>query len=128
MEIVSTITLSISGALLMYAGGSRVASPIKNYLKNSGITLSNEVNTINEARGVGALMAFGGITALLGVFLHTLTLNSHIAAALIFLGFAIGRLISMKLDGPPNKLLVTGLISELILGAMNIFCLVMSLN
>ena len=55
--------------------------------------------------------------------LISLTFTSFVVAILIFIGFAIGRLLSSSLDGKPNKLIVRGLIFELVLGAANIFCL-----
>ena len=127
MEIIKIVTLSISGLLLLYGGTSRIINPIKNYLKNSGIKLENEVNVLSEARGVSSVMLFGGIIILLGTIVPKLTITSFIVATLILLGFAIGRLLSIGLDGKPNKLIVQGLISELVLGAANIFCLVTSL-
>jgi len=124
MEIVSIVTLSISGLLLFVAGTSRLINPIKNYLKNSGITLENEVNILNEARAVGSVMMLSGVIMLLGIISSELTLTSHIVALLILFGFAIGRTYSMAIDGKPNKLLITGLISELVLGSINAFCLI----
>jgi len=124
MEIVSIVTLSISGLLLFVAGTSRLINPIKNYLKNSGITLEKEVNILNEARAVGSVMMLSGVIMLLGIFNSELTMTSHIIALLILFGFAIGRTYSMAIDGKPNKLLITGLISELVLGSINAFCLI----
>ena len=124
MEIVSIITLSVSGLLLVFGGTSRIISPIKNYLKNSGITIEKDVNNLNEARAVGSFMSLGGIIMLLGTIIPELTLTSHVVAILILFGFAIGRSLSMGLDGRPNKLLITGLISELVLGTANAFCLI----
>jgi hypothetical protein len=124
MEIVNILTLSISGLLLLMVGILRISNPIKNYSKNSGIKLENEVNLLNEVRGVSSVMLFGGIIILLGTIIPMLTITSFVVAILILLGFAIGRLLSIVLDGKPNKLIVQGLISELVLGAANIFCLV----
>jgi len=124
MEIVSIVTLSISGLLLFVAGTSRLINPIKNYLKNSGITLEKEVNILNEARAVGSVMMLSGVIMLLGIISSELTMTSHIIALLILFGFAIGRAYSMAIDGKPNKLLITGLISELVLGSINVFCLI----
>ncbi len=56
-----------------------------------------------------------------------LTLTSFVIATLIFIGFAIGRLLSISLDGKPNKLLIQGLIFELVLGTLNIFGLINNL-
>ena len=124
MEIFKIVTLSISGLLLLTVGTLRLINPIKNYLKNSGIKLEKEVNLLNEVRGVSSVMMCGGIIILLGTIIPKLTITSFVVATLIFLGFAIGRLLSIGLDGKPNKLIVQGLISELVLGAANIFCLV----
>lgn len=124
MEIIKIVTLSISGLLLIYGGTSRIINPIKNYLKNSGIKLENEVNVLNEARGVSSVMVLGGIIMLLGTIVPELTITSFVVAILILLGFALGRSLSIALDGKPNKLLIQGLISELVLGAANVYCLV----
>lgn len=74
-------------------------------------------------RGVSSVLLLGGIIILRGTIIPMLTLTSFVVAILILLGFAIGRLLSMGLDGKPNKLIGTGLISELVLGAANVFCL-----
>jgi len=124
MEIFKIVTLSISGLLLLTVGTLRISNPIKNYLKNSGIKLENDVNLLNEMRGVSSVMLFGGIIILLGIIIPKLTITSFVVATLILIGFAIGRLLSIGLDGKPNKQIVQGLISELILGTANIFCLV----
>jgi hypothetical protein len=127
MEIIKIVTLSISGLLLLYGGTSRISNPIKNYLKNSGIKLENEVNVLSEARGVSSVMLFSGIIMLLGTIVPELTITSFVVAVLILLGFAFGRSLSIALDGKPNKLLIQGLISEIVLGAVNIFCLINTL-
>jgi len=124
MEIFKIVTLSISGLLLLTVGTLRISNPIKNYLKNSGIKLEKEVNLLNEVRGVSSVMLFGGIIILLGIIIPKLTITSFVVATLILIGFAIGRLLSIGLDGKPNKLIVQGLISELVLGTANLFCLV----
>lgn len=46
-------------------------------------------------------------------------------ASLIFLGFAVGRILGMSMDGKPNKQLITGLVTELILGTANLVCLIL---
>ncbi len=127
MEIISIVTLAISGLLLTFGGSTRLISPIKNYLKNSGVKIENEVNILSEARGVGSVMMFGGIIMLLGTFIPEMTFTSHVVAILILLGFAVGRTTSISVDGKPGKLLIQGLVSEIVLGGANAFCLVMVL-
>jgi len=120
MEILNIVTLSISGLLLLTVGTLRLINPIKNYLKNSGIKLEKEVNLLNEVRGVSSVMMCGGIIILLGTIIPKITTASFVVATLILLGFAIGRLLSIRLDGKPNKLIIQGLISELVLGFLNL--------
>ncbi|WP_106794302.1 DUF4345 family protein [Aquimarina sp. Aq78] len=123
METFKIITLSLSSILLLFVGSMRLSAPIKTYLKNSGIKLEKEINLLNEIRGVSSVQLFGGIIILLGIFIPKLTFASFTVAILIFIGFAIGRTISMSIDGKPNKLLIQGLIFEFVLGFANILCL-----
>jgi len=127
MEIFKIITLSLSGLLLLSVGLMRLSNPMKTYLKNSGIKLEKEVNLLNEMRGVSAVMMCGGIIILLGTIIPQLRFSSFVIATLIFLGFAIGRLLSILLDGKPNKLIGQGLLSELVLGFLNLFCVLTTL-
>ncbi len=124
MEIINIVTLSLSGLLLLTIGILRISNPIKNYEKNSGIKLENEVNLLNEMSGVSSVMMFGGIIILLGTIMPKLTMVSFIVAILILLGFAVGRLISIGINGKPNKMIIQGLAFELVFGAANVFCLV----
>lgn len=124
MGTIQIITLAISGLLLLMVGTLRISNPIKNYLKNSGIKLDNDVDLLNELRGTSGVMLLGGITILLGILITKLTITSFVVAILIFAGFAVGRILSFSFDGKPNKQIIQGLVSELILSAVNIFCLI----
>ncbi|MDH3795320.1 MAG: DUF4345 domain-containing protein [Flavobacteriaceae bacterium] len=98
MEIFKIIVLSLSGLMLLFVVIMRLSNPIKTYFKNSGIELANDVNLLNEIRGVSAVMLCGGIIVLSGIIIPSLRLTFFVVAALIFLGFAIGRLISFSSD------------------------------
>ena len=121
MEIFKIVILSLSGLMLIFVGLMRLTNPIKTYRKNSGIKLENDVDLLSEMRGVSAVMLCGGIIIALGTIVQGLTLTSFIIASLIFLGFAIGRLVSMAVDGKPNKQISQGIVFEIVLGAANIF-------
>lgn len=121
MEIISTITLALSGLLLTAVGAMRLSDPIKNYAKNSGITLTKDTDLLNEMRGVSGVMLLAGILILLGIVFSQFTFSSHLIACLLFIGFAIGRTLSISTDGKPNKQIMQGLMSEIILGAANVF-------
>ncbi len=121
LETYTTIVLGLSGILLTMVGLLRLTKPINTYSKNSGITLSNDVNLLNEIRGVSAVMLCSGVVIFFGAFLSQTRIYSIVVAIIIFIGFAVGRLISVIVDGKPNKQLMQGLIFELVFGMLNIF-------
>ena len=124
MEIIRIVIMSLSALMLVFVGVMRLGNPIITYLKNSGIKLENDASLLNEMRGVSSVMLIAGIIIALGIFLEKLTFTSLFIASLIFLGFAIGRLISLNADGKPSKQITQGIIFELVLGAANVFCLI----
>ena len=132
MEIVNIVVLSLSSILLVYAGTMRLIKPLKSlclktYTDDPSIKLKGEVDVFNEMRGAGASLALGGVMILLGTIVPILTFPSFLVAIVIFIGHALGRLISLNGDGKPNQPLIQGLMSELILGAANVFCFVYTL-
>ena len=124
MEILKIVTLSLSSLLLIFVGIMRLSNPVSTYLKNSGIKLENDASLLNEMRGIASVMLCSGIIILIGIFSANLTFTSHAIASILFLGFAIGRLVSLKVDGKPSKQINQGILFELVLGIANVLCLV----
>ena len=129
MEIINIVVLSLSGLLLTYAGIMRLIKPLKSiclktYLDDPKIKLEGKVDIYSEMRGAGSSIALSGIIILLGIIIPQLTLASFVVAILTFLGYAFGRLVSLKFDGKPGQQITQGLMMELVLGAANAFCLV----
>jgi hypothetical protein len=129
MEIINTVVLALSGLLFIYAGTMRLIKPLgsfclQTYLENPNIKLEAKVDIFNEMRSAGASIALGGVIMLLGIFIKELMMASFIVAIVIFLGYAFGRLVSLKADGKPNKQIIQGLISEVVLGTANALCLI----
>ena len=123
METFTIIVLSLSGLLLTTLGLLRLTNPINTYSKNSGISLSNDVNLLNEIRGVSAITLCSGIIILSGAFLNQIRIYSLVLAIVIFVGIGIGRIVSLITDGKPNKKIIQALIVELVFGILNIFVL-----
>ena len=126
MEIIKIVTLSLSSLLLVVVGLSRMFNPVKTYSKNSGINLPQDGDLLNEIRGVAGNMFVGGVIIALGTILPSLTFTSHIVAAIIFLGFALGRFVSISSDGKPNKQIASGIMFEIVLGAANVVVLLIT--
>lgn len=123
MELLKVIILILSGLLLTMVGSVRMINPIKNYLKNSGITLANDIDLLNEVRGMSAVMLCSGILVFLGIIFSSFRFTSFTIGALIFIGFAMGRIFSISIDGKPNSKINQGIIFELVLGGANVFVL-----
>ncbi|WP_313785461.1 DUF4345 family protein [Flagellimonas flava] len=64
---------------------------------------------------------------LTGIFVTSFRFTSFVMAALVFLGFALGRLRSIVTDGKPNKQIVQGIGFELALGVANLLVLLSDL-
>ncbi|MCL6274924.1 DUF4345 domain-containing protein [Muricauda sp. 2012CJ35-5] len=129
MEIFQIITLSLSGLMLFFVGIMRLFKPansycLKTYLANPNNTLNNDRDLSNEMRGIGSVTLFAGILILLGLLLSDFRFTSFIVATLVFVGFALGRILSQVVDGKPSKDLIQGLVFELIFGTLNLICLI----
>ena len=97
------------------------------YSEDPSIKLESKVDIYNEMRAAGSSLALGGVVILLGIFFPQIRLASFLVSVVIFIGHALGRLVSSKLEGKPNKQLGQGLMSELILGCANLICLAVML-
>jgi hypothetical protein len=120
MVIAQIIILSLSALLLTFVGIGRLSNPVKTYAKSSGINLPKDKDLMNEMRGIAAVTLTAGLMITLGIFISEFRLTSIVIGILIFLGFAIGRIISSSADGKPNKMIAQGLIFELVLGSANL--------
>jgi len=92
-------------------------------MDNPNFKLEGKIDVFNEMRAAGTSTSFGGIIILLGIILPQLTMTSFIVAIVIFLGHALGRLVSLKLDGKPGQQMSMGLTFDLGLGLLNVICL-----
>ncbi len=75
---------------------------------------------------MSSVQLFGGALILLGTIIPRLTFASFVVASLIFLGFAVGRSVSITIDGKPNKQIIQGLVFEMVLGVANVYGIVSS--
>jgi len=64
-----------------------------------------------------------GLLILLGAFNQKLSFTSTIAAIVVFLGFAMARVLGFALDGNPGEALVQGMIFEFVFGLLAVFAL-----
>ncbi len=129
MEVFYIITLALSGILLCFAGTMRLIKPISSlclryYSDDPSLQIHSKSDVFSEMRGAGGFTVFSGIVILIGIFVPDFRMTSFTAAIVIYLGYVLGRLTSMFLDGKPGKPTVQGFKSEIIFSALNIFCLI----
>lgn len=127
MNIFKVVVLSLSGVALFYASSSRLINPmeaifLQTYLETNSMTTN--IDLINETRGVGAVMFFGGVVAFIGIIRPDFRLTSFVVLVVIFGGVVFGRGLSLLIDGIPNESLMRAAIAEGVLGVLNIVCLV----
>lgn len=132
MNIFNIIVLALSGLLLTYAGLNRMIKPISSlcltrYVQNPDVKIEYKSDVFNEMRSAGSQLFFIGLIILLGIFLPQVRLWSFVFATVTFWGYAFGRIVSLKLDGKVCKELMSGFYSEIILGTLNVICLVIIL-
>lgn len=129
MEIFEIVVLGLSGLMLTFAGSMRLIKPIGSYCltaysNNPELKIEGKSDMFSEMRGAGLYTVFAGITIALGIFIPELKLTSFIVAIVLFGGYAIGRVVSISLDGKPGKQTFQGMIFEIIFGGLNAFCLI----
>jgi len=128
MLIFQIVILALSGLLLAFAGLNRLIKPLTSlcltrYTQNPDVKIEYKSDVFNEMRSAGSQIFFIGLFILLGIFLPEVRLWSFAFATITFLGYAIGRIVSLKLDGKVCKELMQGHYSEIILGTLNAICL-----
>jgi len=129
MEVFYLVVLGLSGLLLTFAGTVRLLRPIKSlclqaFSEKHGNGLANDADMLSEMRGAGTFTLFAGLIILAGAVMPGVRLTSFVVGIVIFLGYAVGRSVSMVVDGKPNKDVVRGLFSEVLFGVLHIVCLV----
>lgn len=121
METFNIVVLSLSGLLIFIVGAMRLSHPIYTYGKAPGITLDDEVNLLSELRGLGAVMMGAGAIVLAGPWVPQLTPSSFVVGSLIFVGFALARILGIAVDGKPNNIVMKGLVTEVVFGCAHLF-------
>jgi len=130
MEIFNLVVLALSGLLLTFAGGTRLFRPIKSLCLNGfsekyGDGVEKDATIISEMRGAGGFTLFSGLTILAGTMMPSVRPTSFAVGIIIFLGYALGRSLSMVVEGKPHESTVKGLFSEALFAVLHIVCFVM---
>ena len=113
--------LFLSGLLLILVGVEMLFDP-DNMLGKHGININGNISLLNELKGHGGVLLGCGILILLGAFFNKLSYTSILVSVVVYLSFAIGRVIGILVDGFPSEGLIIALALEFIFGLLGLFC------
>lgn len=114
------VVLIVLGLTGLIFGGWRLFDPIGFYAF-SNLELPDDAGLLSEVRGAGGIIVAAGLIVVLGAFRHTWARTSVVLAAVVFLSLGLARLLGIALDGYPGSGVITGMVTELVLGALAIF-------
>lgn len=114
--------LGINGVVLAGIGVMLVSDPHAMFALN-GVTLSPDPNLLSELRAPGGALALGGGFVLASAAFGLWMKAASGVSALILLGWALGRLVSIPLDGMPEAGLLVAFGIELVLGFASVWAM-----
>lgn len=108
--------LMVTGGLLVLVGLAGLLAPAW-FHGTSGLDVGTDAGLLSELRGAyGALAAIGAVVTA-GAFVGWLTRPAAITGAAVYLGYGVGRLLSLAADGAPPAALILIAVLELTCGA-----------
>ncbi len=116
------VILVISGFVAIGIGGAILVAPAAFYA-GYGIAWTVDPNLASEQQGVGGLLLGSGLLIAAGAFVAPLNLTATLLAAVLYLGYAGGRAVSMVLHGVPSTAIVLAGVVELGLGLASLLAL-----
>lgn len=118
-----TAILLVSGLIGVAVGAALLLAP-RAFQASSGIELGDDVSLLSEVRAPGgALLATGGLV-IAGAFVRSLRFTATVVATVLYLSYALARLLSMAVDGLPSSVLVQAAALELVMGVACLFALI----
>ncbi|MFO6463493.1 DUF4345 domain-containing protein [Jannaschia sp. KMU-145] len=105
MILSQTLALGAAGTVATTIGAALTLAPAA-FLAGSGIVIGPDPALLSELRAPGAGLAALGLTMLAGLRDAAMRPTALIAAAIVYLGYPLGRLVGIAIDGlPPSEIL-----------------------
>ena len=114
--------LILAGLVGLYVGGGLLFFPAGMQEQN-GIVIGDNASLFSETRAPGAAILGASLMMLLAVIRVNWRSIGLVIAALFFLSYGLGRLLSLVLDGRPGDPLFYAMFGELILGGIALILL-----
>lgn len=107
-----SLALGTAGVLAAGIGTALTVAPAA-FLAGSGIALGADPSLLSELRAPGAGLAVLGAVMLAGLRRPALRPVALIAAATVYLGYPLGRLVGIAMDGVPSTEILAALAVEI---------------
>lgn len=115
LEVTQRCVLLLSGALLLLIGSTILVSPISFYAVNN-IDLNGNASLINELKAPAGFLLLAGVLIVSAFFIRRYENPATCLAALIYLSYALSRMVSFGIDGVPSSGLIQAAVIEAVLG------------
>lgn len=115
-RLVERIVLGASTLVLVGVGLGGVLAPAAFYASYD-IAVAGAVSLSSELRGVGSALVLSGLAIAAGAVWVRWAFPSAIVSAFVLLGFALGRIVSLLVDGVPTSTILAAGAVEVVLGA-----------
>ncbi|VXC07470.1 conserved membrane hypothetical protein [Flavobacterium sp. 9AF] len=110
--------LMVSGIIGIVIGAALLFIP-KPFEASAGINLGDNNSLLSEIRASGGMLFCTGILIFLGTFRPKLTNISLLLSTLFYLSYGLSRILSIIIDGMPDKTLVIATVFEIIIGIIS---------
>lgn len=107
--------LLVSGTVLILIGSAITVMP-ETFYASSQISIGESINLLNELKAPAILLLVSGAFLITALFTGRRMNTALGLGALIYLSYAVSRLLSMVVDGAPESSLLTAAAIEAVLG------------
>jgi hypothetical protein len=107
------IILITAGTIAVILGVAIMFMPHAMHESN-GVELGNNASLLSEIRSPGGALFLVGAILVAGAFVTRLTFAATLTGAMVYLGYGLGRVVSIVLDGVPSSTLVVAMIVEFV--------------
>ena len=116
-NLMTLIVLALAGLVALLIGATLLLDPQSLYA-GSGLVLDGGASQLSEIRAPAGLLVLSGLAVLAGsIWLKWATAALQLTV-LVFLGYGVGRVASLALDGMPSDSLVMAMLIELGIGVL----------
>lgn len=114
-RVVERIVLGLSALVLIVVGAASASSPAAFYA-GFDIEVNGSPALASELRATGVALLLLGLAVAAGATWRRWVFPSAVVAALVLVGYAIGRIVSALADGVPGASVAFAGVAELVLG------------